>query len=84
MLNKLKQLIRGIKEIETEVVDMDRPAGSSTYTATFREIGGRQQTFTQTFEAYHAGRSTPKPTPGTKATLRVNRQGEVVYAGVSY
>ncbi|MNT48299.1 hypothetical protein D3C72_1850720 [compost metagenome] len=84
MLGKLKQLIRGIKEVETEVVDMDRLPGSSTYTATFREIGGRQRTFSQAFASYHDGRSTPKPTPGTKATLHVNRQGEDVYAGISH
>ena len=83
MLGKVKRLISGVKKIETEVVDMDHSVGRSTYVATFREIKGRQRTFSQTFTAYFDGRSTPKPIPGTRAILHVNRRGEVVYSGVS-
>lgn len=84
MLNGLMQRIQGVKEIEAEVVGRTRKPGESTYTATFREIGGKQRTFTETFAAYYNGLSTPKPQPGSTVTLLVTRRNKVIHAGASH
>lgn len=83
MLNKLMRRIQGIKKIEVEVIGGTRKPGQSTYTAAFREIGGKQRTFIETFAAYYNGRSAPRPMLGSKTTLLVTRRGKVVYVGAS-
>jgi hypothetical protein len=82
MLEKLKQLVCGIKVVKAEVVAIASSAGHPTYAATFQEIGG-QQLFTSTYAMYLNGLKTPRPKLGTKVILQVNRQGEVIRSGPS-
>jgi len=71
-----------LEEIDATIISWHRSADGATYSVTFRENGGHERTFVQTFELYGPdGMSAPKPSPGFKAKLRVDEHGRIVYAG---
>ncbi len=81
MFAALKRLSAKVEEVEVEVVSRERSADGEHYTVLFKETGG-ERTFTKTFEWYGpGGMPAPRPMLEEKATLHVNRHGEIVYAG---
>jgi hypothetical protein len=71
-----------VEELEVTVIRRTRSSEEGTYEVIFQENEGAKRTFKQTYSWYGpGGYSGTRPTSGSKANIRVNKLGEVVYAG---
>jgi hypothetical protein len=82
---RLIQWFRSTTTLKATVTDRTRSDDGMSCSVDFKEIGGRERTFTHTYDWADAdGVSLPKPRKGDTVILHVNRRGEIIYSGSAH